>query len=75
MPRGDENDQQKSRGAIERLEDRMIPTAEPTIINVSYVNPDVTRAPGRYSVAGPARSMLDSRRGGPRFANRAGFRS
>lgn len=31
---------------LKRLEDRMIPTGEPTIINVSYVNPDGTRAPG-----------------------------
>jgi hypothetical protein len=61
-------------GRLKRLEDRMIPTGEPTIINVVYVNPDGTRAPGGYSVVGPARSMLDRRRGWPHFGNRVGFR-
>jgi hypothetical protein len=60
---------------LKRLEDRMMPTGEPTIINVSYVNPDGTRAPGGYAVVGPARSMLDRQQGGPYFSNRVGFRS
>jgi hypothetical protein len=62
-------------GRLKRLEDRMIPAGEPTIINVMYINPDGTREPGGYSVVGPARSMVDHRRGGPNFVNRVGFRS
>jgi hypothetical protein len=55
-----------------------MPTGEPTIINVSYVNPDGTPAPGGYQVGIRAyRSLQDGRRRGspPRFANRGGWMS
>jgi hypothetical protein len=65
-------------GRLKRLEDRMMPTGEPTIINVSYVNADGTPAPGGYQVGIRAcSSVQDGRRRAspPRFANRGGWTS
>jgi hypothetical protein len=51
---------------LERLEEQMIPTGEPKVIHVVFINPDGTQAPGTFTVEIPAYSASQhQRRGAP----------
>ncbi len=39
---------------LERLEERVIPTGESTTMNIRFINPDGTDAPGGFSIEIPS---------------------
>ncbi len=48
---------------LERLEERMIPIGEPMTIDVVFIKPDGTEAPGGFSIEIPSHGPVRSPRG------------